>query len=362
MTFGMYRSSQGGGITLDAKGRHSVLQSYRRNDTEEVAAYKDTQTRSYQSKYTLSDPSLLQGRPEFPGLSIQTIFPSLVVQQIQNTLAVRHIIPRGPERFELIFTYFGYADDDAEMQAIRRKQANLVGPAGLVSMEDGHAAEIVQQAIVRDKDAASVVLMGGRGIADEESLITETGIRGFWRYYRELMGFSVPASVTQGERYMDARELRFAVEELQNAYVHCIDSDRLEEWPDFFTDPCRYEVTTRENVDQGLPVGVIYCDSKGMLRDRIVALRQANIYGPHRYRHMVSAVRVTGVEGNTVTAETNYAVYRTMLDPVNYGHSELYSVGIYLDRVAIEKGVARFREKIVLVDTARILSLLVTPL
>ena len=161
---------------------------------------------------------------------------------------------------------------------------------------------------------------------------------------------------------MDARELRFAVEELQNAYVHCIDDDRLEEWPDFFTDPCLYEVTTRENLDQGLPVGVIYCDSKGMLRDRVVALREANIYGPHRYRHMVSAVRVTGVKENVVTAETNYAVYRTMLDPVNYGSSELYSVGLYQDTITIGQGMARFREKRVLVDTARILSLLVTPL
>jgi len=197
MTFGMYRSSQGGGVTFDDKARHSLLQSFRRGETEEVAAYKGTEIRSYKAKYALSDPSLLKGRPEFPGLSIQTIFPSLVVQQIQNTLAVRHIIPRGLDHFELIFTYFGYADDDAEMQAIRHKQANLVGPAGLVSMEDGHAAEIVQQAIVRDKDAASVVLMGGRKVADEESLVTETGIRGFWRYYRELMGFSVPASVTK---------------------------------------------------------------------------------------------------------------------------------------------------------------------
>jgi len=161
---------------------------------------------------------------------------------------------------------------------------------------------------------------------------------------------------------MDARELRFAVEELQYAYVHCIDADRLEQWPDFFTDPCRYEVTTRENLDQGLSVGIIYCDSKDMLRDRVVALREANIYGPHRYRHMISAVRVTGTEGNVVQAETNYAVYRTMLDPINYGSSELYSVGSYQDTIIIEQGVARFREKKVLVDTARILSLLVTPL
>ena len=161
---------------------------------------------------------------------------------------------------------------------------------------------------------------------------------------------------------MDARELRFAVEELQYAYVHCIDADRLEQWPDFFTDPCRYEVTTRENLDQGLSVGIIYCDSKDMLRDRVVALREANIYGPHRYRHMISAVRVTGTEGNVVQAETNYAVYRTMLDPINYGSSELYSVGSYQDTILIEQGVARFREKKVLVDTARVLSLLVTPL
>lgn len=196
-TFGMYRSSQGGGVTLDARGRHSALHSYRRTEAEELAAYKDTDLRTYQAKYTLADPSLLRGRAEFPGLTIQTIFPCLVVQQIQNTLAVRHIVPRGTDRFELIFTFFGYSDDDEELRAIRIKQANLVGPAGLVSMEDGHATEIVQQAIVRDKDTASLVAMGGRAVADEESLVTETAIRGFWRYYRELMGFTVSAGATK---------------------------------------------------------------------------------------------------------------------------------------------------------------------
>lgn len=196
-TFGMYRSSQSGGMAMDAKGRHSALHAYRRADVEERTAYKEAEIRSYQEKYALADPSLLQGRPEFPGLMIQTIFPSLVVQQIQNTLAVRHIIPRGLDQFELIFTFFGYADDDAEMLAIRRKQANLVGPAGLISMEDGHAAELVQQAIVRDHHQTSLVAMGGRAIGDEESLISETAIRGFWRYYRELMGLSVPTEKEQ---------------------------------------------------------------------------------------------------------------------------------------------------------------------
>ena len=121
------------------------------------------------------------------------------MQQIQNTLAVRHIIPRGLDHFELIFTFFGYADDDEELRAIRIKEANLVGPAGLVSMEDGHATEIVQQAIVRDKNAASLIAMGGRTIADEDSLVTESAIRGFWRYYRELMGFTVSVDATTGD-------------------------------------------------------------------------------------------------------------------------------------------------------------------
>lgn len=196
-TFGMYRSSQAGGMQMDAHGRHSALHSYRRTETEEVAAYQGAELRTYQAKYTLADPSLLRGRAEFPGLMIQTIFPCLVVQQIQNTLAVRHIIPRGVDHFELIFTFFGYADDDEDLRAMRIKQANLVGPAGLVSMEDGHATEIVQKAIVNDKSAASLVAMGGRMVADEESLVTETAIRGFWRYYRTLMGFAEGEQVTK---------------------------------------------------------------------------------------------------------------------------------------------------------------------
>ncbi|MGH7964011.1 MAG: aromatic ring-hydroxylating dioxygenase subunit alpha [Candidatus Binatia bacterium] len=189
-TFGTYRSSQGGGVRMDEKRRHSVLHAYRLSEAEELAAYKDTDLRTYRAKYTLADPSLLQGRQEFAGITILTLFPSLVVQQIQNTLAVRQIVPKAVNQFELIVTYFGYADDDAQMQQVRIKQANLIGPAGLISMEDGHAAEIVQQAITRDSDASSLIEMGGRGVDDQENLVTETGIRGFWQYYRNLMEFS----------------------------------------------------------------------------------------------------------------------------------------------------------------------------
>lgn len=161
---------------------------------------------------------------------------------------------------------------------------------------------------------------------------------------------------------MDARELRFTVEELLAAYVRCIDNDRLEEWPDFFTDLCLYQIMPRENVEQGWPIAVVYCDSRGMLRDRIVAHRKANIYAPHAYRHMVSSLNMDQQDDGTICASANYVVYRTMLDSVNYGHTEVYSVGEYRDVVVFENGTAKFREKTVVVDTARILSLLVTPL
>ena len=192
-TFGIYRSSQGGGAIMDERGRHSIVRAYKRTTEEELAAYKGTDLRTYQEQYTLADPSLLRSRKEFDielTNSIHSIFPGLVVQQIQNTLATRQILPKGPDSFELVFTFFGYEDDDEEMLALRIKQANLVGPAGYISMEDGHATEIVQQAIVRDQAACSFIELGGKEVANQENLVTETALRGFWQYYRDVLGFN----------------------------------------------------------------------------------------------------------------------------------------------------------------------------
>ncbi|MCL6593132.1 MAG: hypothetical protein K6T31_04075 [Alicyclobacillus sp.] len=106
-----------------------------------------------------------------------------------NLMAVRQIVPKGVRETELVWTYFGYADDDEEMLKFRLKQANLVGPAGLISMEDGAIGEVVQKAIVRDGDACSFVEMGGRTVESQEHRVTETSIRGFWKRYGELMGY-----------------------------------------------------------------------------------------------------------------------------------------------------------------------------
>ena len=162
---------------------------------------------------------------------------------------------------------------------------------------------------------------------------------------------------------MDNLAARTLLDELNAAYAYCIDSDQLEKWPDFFTDPCLYQVIPRENQDEGLPLALIRCDSRGMLQDRIVAHREANIYGPHAYRHVIGVSHILGVENGEIVACSNYAVYRTWLDAAQYGKSELYSVGEYRDRIVVSDArVARFAERTVVADTSRIDSLLVTPL
>jgi len=161
---------------------------------------------------------------------------------------------------------------------------------------------------------------------------------------------------------VDSRQAKWVVEELLAAYVDCIDNDRLEDWPDFFTESCVYKITPWENLSQNLAIGWVLCDSRGMLQDRVVAHRTANLYAPHRYRHIVGAVRILNCADRIIEARANYLVVRTALDAVHYGTSEIYSVGQYQDRVVVENGRASFVEKIVVADTARVDTLLVTPI
>lgn len=191
-TFGLNRLSQKGGIDLDDGGKHHV--SYTHGATNENSgAYESTEMRSFQSKYQLHDPSLLKTKREFPdgiALAIQSLFPTLVIQQIYNVLALRQLLPKGPRSCELVWTYFGYHDDDAEMTGLRLKQANLVGPAGYVSLEDGGVGELVQKALVpADQEKSTFMEMGGRDVQSQPFRATETSVRGFWQEYRRLLGF-----------------------------------------------------------------------------------------------------------------------------------------------------------------------------
>ena len=191
-TFGLYRSTQQGGCRMDPERRHSAIYSIAasNNDDSDGKAYQGSRT--YNSDFELKDMSLLKGRSEFEDgitLVILAVFPNVVLQQIANTLAVRHIVTHGPDAFELVWTQFGYADDDQEMDAIRLKQANLIGPAGLISMEDGDAVEIVQNAIREGGEKKSFIAMGGGSSDDIDHLVSEATIIGFWENYERVIGF-----------------------------------------------------------------------------------------------------------------------------------------------------------------------------
>src|ERR1700722_15903193 len=85
---------------------------------------------------------------------------------------------------------------------------------------------------------------------------------------------------------------RLELEELYTDYAHCLDNDALEAWPEFFVEACYYRITSAENFEAGLPIGIVYATSRAMLADRVMALRKANIYEPQRYRHLVSNLKI----------------------------------------------------------------------
>jgi len=151
---------------------------------------------------------------------------------------------------------------------------------------------------------------------------------------------------------------QLAVERLLARYVASIDEDRLEEWPGYFTETCRYQIISRENHEKGLPIGVFYADSRGMLQDRVAALREANIYEAQRYRHLVSATLIDQVSDGVAMVRSNYLVLRIMQD----GVLSVFSAGRYLDRIELSGAEPLFQERIVVFDNKRIDTLLAIPL
>ena len=152
--------------------------------------------------------------------------------------------------------------------------------------------------------------------------------------------------------------LRLRLEALAADYVHCIDEDRLEDWPDFFTEDGIYRVTSRENIELGLPVGLIHCDGKGMMRDRISALRVANIFEPHTYCHMVGAMKLDETVAGGHRTRSNFTVTRTMAD----GAMSVFACGRYIDHVVEQAGDLKYRERTVILDSKRIDTLLIIPI
>ena len=190
-TFNIFRVGMEARCLTDGRdGLHSLILAIKAQaDTTE--SYKQQNIRSYDEGFHLEDDSILALEPEFDLVAtnhIQPIFPQLVIQQIHNTLVCRQLLPKGPSNFELIFHFFGYADDTPELRALRIKQANLVGPAGYISMEDTEATELVQRGTIRDGAANSMIDMAKEAPDQQDTLITENLIRSFWTGYQKLMG------------------------------------------------------------------------------------------------------------------------------------------------------------------------------
>ena len=148
------------------------------------------------------------------------------------------------------------------------------------------------------------------------------------------------------------------VAELNAAYAATIDADGLEMWPDFFVEDCLYKITSAENHRRGYSAGIVYADSRAMLRDRVTALRTANIYERHSYRHIVGlpVLGATGADG--IASETPFLVLRITRD----GRTDLFASGVYVDRISDEAGSLRFAERIVVCDSSHFDTLLAIPL
>jgi len=153
-------------------------------------------------------------------------------------------------------------------------------------------------------------------------------------------------------------DLLSRVSQVNADYARAIDDDRLEDWPSFFVDPCLYKITSADNYRKGFPAGIVYADSRGMLEDRVAALRDANIYERQTYRHLVGLPAILGETESGVQSETPFLVVRIMRD----GTMDLFATGRYMDVLAEDQGGLRFRERVVVCDSSRIDTLLAIPL
>ncbi|MBT3552156.1 MAG: Rieske 2Fe-2S domain-containing protein [Rhodospirillaceae bacterium] len=196
VSFGIQTPAMEGGSYMDPEGKNNcILVKTNPDDAKDhdllLEQYKSND--KYRPDIALKDPRIIGTRRSYDdatNLVIMSIFPSLVIAQVENAFQIRHVRPKGPDKFEIFWTYFGFDDADKEEADDKLRLANMIGPAGFISMEDGEAARLVQEAVRTQRGASSVIEMGGRGaVEDQDTLAQEVSLRGFWQYYRKTMGF-----------------------------------------------------------------------------------------------------------------------------------------------------------------------------
>ena len=190
VSFGLFRADTPSKTEMDATGMHAIQVAQRgaQKQTED-----NSEMRAMDVALKLENPEMLQPYPEWASkgpatVVMQTIWPNLIIQQQSNTVAMRQIRAFSPEEYELHWTFFGYEDDDAAMTERRLRQANLMGPAGFVSVDDSEVMESAQSGVSRYPDESAITEMGGVGTEDPPHMIPEAAIRAFYKHYREVMG------------------------------------------------------------------------------------------------------------------------------------------------------------------------------
>jgi salicylate 5-hydroxylase large subunit len=189
VTFGLWRADNKSQLRMDPQGRHAAMISTR--GEAKASADVTAGVASFKASMTLNDDRFLDVVPEAwwggPSAVMMTVFPSVIFQQQVNSVSTRHIQPRGPHAFDFVWTHFGFEDDTEEMTRRRLRQANLFGPAGFVSADDGEVIEFSQQNFGVDDSQHTLVELGGRDVGDTEHQVTETLIRGMYAYWRKVM-------------------------------------------------------------------------------------------------------------------------------------------------------------------------------
>jgi phenylpropionate dioxygenase-like ring-hydroxylating dioxygenase large terminal subunit len=190
VTFGLLVAGNTSAMIVDPKGRHGTMGSAKGEEVKVDDASK-REMRAFRDNMTLNDGRILDYVREFQSpwsVTMQTIWPNLIVQRELNTLGTRQIVPHGPDAFTMIWTMFGYEGDSPEMTRHRLRQGNLMGPAGFLGLEDNEAMKFVQDGLEKSQESAAIVELGGRAEGSSTTLITEAAIRSMYRHWRDIMG------------------------------------------------------------------------------------------------------------------------------------------------------------------------------
>ena len=188
VTFGLWRADNRSELKMDPHFRHAAMISTRGSGGKDK---QTTNVSSFKEHMELNDPRFLDVEVEpwwnGPTAVMMTIFPSVILQQQVNSVSTRHIQPNGHGSFDFVWTHFGYEDDTPEMTQRRLRQANLFGPAGFVSADDGEVIEFSQQGFEQKPFHRALAELGGRDIENTDHMVSETLIRGMYDYWRKMM-------------------------------------------------------------------------------------------------------------------------------------------------------------------------------